>query len=126
MAPSEETNIFLLEAYENLDQVEQDLVLLEKDSGNKELLNRLFRAIHTIKGNSGFFAYAKLETLCHAGENILDELRNGRMMLNADLTTLLLSMVDAVRAHLQTIESTDLDTYAGSNHALENLRKILK
>ncbi len=125
MAPSEETNIFLLEAYENLDQVEQDLVLLEKDNANKELLNRLFRAIHTIKGNSGFFAYAKLEILCHAGENILDELRNGRMMLNADLTTLLLSMVDAVRAHLQTIESTDLDTFAGSNHVLENLRKIL-
>jgi two-component system chemotaxis sensor kinase CheA len=124
VASSEETNIFLFEAYENLDQVEQDLLLLEKDNSNKELLNRVFRAIHTIKSNSGFFAYHKLEKLCHAGENILDDLRAGRLMLNADLTTLLLSMVDAVRAHLQTIETTELDTFEGSNHVLENLRKI--
>ncbi|MCB0333119.1 MAG: Hpt domain-containing protein, partial [Bdellovibrionales bacterium] len=57
----EEVKIFLVEAYENLDQVEQDLVDLEKAPTDGELINSVFRAIHTIKGNSGFLAFNKLE-----------------------------------------------------------------
>ena len=59
---------FLMESHENLDQLDRDLVALEQQPGSRELLPRIFRTIHTIKGTSGFLAFARLEALTHAGE----------------------------------------------------------
>ena len=101
----EEVRIFLLESYENLDKVEQDLVTLEKDSRNNELLNGIFRSIHTIKGNSGFLGYSSLETLCHRGETLLDKMRNAQLTYSAPIATTLLRLVDTVRRHLTFVEA---------------------
>ena len=97
---------FLVESYENLDQLDQDFVALETDPAAKERIAGIFRTIHTIKGTSGFFGFGKLESLTHAGENLLAKLRDGEMTLTADKTSALLAMVDQVRAFLSQIEST--------------------
>jgi len=68
---------FLLESHENLDQIDRDLVHLEQDPDSRDLISRIFRAIHTIKGTSGFLAFSRLETLAHAGESLLSKLRDG-------------------------------------------------
>ena len=52
---------FLVESYENLDQLDRDLVALEQQPGSRELLSSIFRTIHTIKGTSGFLAFNRLE-----------------------------------------------------------------
>ncbi len=62
---------FLMESHENLDQIDRDLVALEQEPGSRDLISRIFRAIHTIKGTSGFLAFSRLETLAHAGESLL-------------------------------------------------------
>src|SRR6266851_3079052 len=98
---------FLVESYENLDQLDRDLVVLEKDSTDRQGLASIFRTIHTIKGNCGFLAFAKLGAVTHAGENLLGRLRDGRLRLNAEITTALLALVDAVREMLACIEGTD-------------------
>ena len=67
---------FLVESYENLDQLDQDLVALEGAPDSRELLSSVFRTIHTIKGTSGFLAFGLLERVAHAGENLLVELRD--------------------------------------------------
>ena len=54
---------FLAESAENLDQLDQDFVVLEKDPGNREVFSRIFRTIHTIKGTCGFLAFGKLEAV---------------------------------------------------------------
>ena len=103
---------FLVESYENLDRLDQDLVRLEDDPKQHGTLASVFRTIHTIKGTCGFLGYTKLEGVTHVGENLLSRLRDGSLELDSRKMSGLLNMVDAVREMLRSIESngTDGDT----------------
>jgi two-component system chemotaxis sensor kinase CheA len=95
---------FLVESHENLDQLDQEFVELEKDPTNKALLANIFRVIHTIKGTCGFLGFTKLESVTHVGENLLSLLRDGELTLDPEITSALLAMVDAVRSIMAHIE----------------------
>jgi two-component system chemotaxis sensor kinase CheA len=97
---------FLDESRENLDRIDIDLVALEKDPEDKSIVARIFRTIHTIKGTCGFLGFTRLEGVTHAGENVLSALRDEEIAPNPEMTTVLLTMVDAVREMLARIEST--------------------
>lgn len=97
---------FLIEASENLDQLDQDLVALEKQPDNPDRLGSIFRTVHTIKGTCGFFGFTKLSTVSHHGEHLLGLLRDGKLRFNKHLASLLLELVDAIRVFLSSIEST--------------------
>jgi two-component system chemotaxis sensor kinase CheA len=107
---------FLVESYENLDELDRALVELEKEPGSRPLLASIFRTIHTIKGTSGFLAFNRLEAVTHVGENVLSKLRDGKLELTPEIATSLLQMVDVVRELLGAIERTgsegDIDTAA--------------
>ena len=109
MSDSEIVKEFLVESYENLDRLDRDLVGLEKNPQDREALGGVFRTIHTIKGTCGFLGFTKLEKVAHVGENLLSRLRDGDLLLNPEITTALLGMVDAVRQMLKEIESTGKD-----------------
>ena len=96
---------FLEESDENLDQLDQDFVALEQEPGDLVRLDSIYRAIHTIKGTSGFFGFSKLGAVTHSAENLLSRLRDGEMTLNETLTSALLKSVDAVREILANIGS---------------------
>ena len=98
---------FLVESHENLDQLDRDLVALEREPDSRELLGSIFRTIHTIKGTSGFLAFGNLESVAHVGENLLARLRDGKMTMTLATTDVLLEMVDAVRELLAAIEADD-------------------
>ncbi len=100
---------FLVESHENLDQLDRDLVELEQSPGSRALLSSIFRAIHTIKGTSGFLAFHRLETLTHVGENLLSRLRDGELTMTEPTAEVLLRMVDTIRALLDLIEQTQTD-----------------
>lgn len=107
MADNEEfISEFLIEASENLDQLDQDLVALEKNPNNSDRLASIFRTIHTIKGTCGFFGFSKLSKLSHHGEHLLGLLRDGKLQFDEQLASLLLELVDAIRIFLTAIEST--------------------
>jgi len=118
---------FLVESSEGLDTLDRNLVALEKAPGDKELMGGIFRAIHTIKGTSGFLGFGRLESVAHVGESLLSDLRDGKQALTPDITSALLRLVDAVRAILGDIETTATD---GENDFLElvdlltRLRKV--
>jgi two-component system, chemotaxis family, sensor kinase CheA len=95
---------FLLESHENLDQIDRDLVDLEQEPNSRDLISRIFRAIHTIKGTSGFLAFSRLEKLAHAGESLLSKLRDGVQPVTPATITTLLSTIDGVRSLLAAIE----------------------
>jgi len=95
---------FLAESYEGLEQVDQDLVVLESVPGNREVLDRVFRTIHTIKGTCSFLDFPKLEWLSHAGENLLSRLRDGSLRANKENIEALLELADAQREILASIE----------------------
>ncbi len=100
---------FIVESTENLDQLDRDLISLEKNPTSKELLGSIFRAVHTVKGTTGFLGFSKLEQVAHAGESLLSRLREGVLVLSPSIISGLLAMVDAVRTMLATIEKTGSD-----------------
>src|ERR1700687_248889 len=103
---------FLAESSENLDTLDRELVLLEKDPKNKNILGSVFRSIHTIKGTCGFLGFTKLEKVAHSGENLLSNLRDGKLTLTTEIASGLMSMVDAVRRMLSEIQDTGHDVEA--------------
>src|SRR5262245_13805919 len=100
---------FLVESHENLDQLDTDLVDLEKSPDPKEALGRIFRTLHTIKGSCTFLGFPRLEGVAHAGENLLGKLRDGSLALGPAVTAALLRMVDTIRAILKAVEATGTD-----------------
>ncbi len=98
---------FLVESAEGLDQFDQDMVKLEQAPDSADLIASVFRTIHTIKGTSGFLGFSQLESVTHVGENLLSLLRDDKLSLNAQITTALLRMGDAVRRILAFIEAGD-------------------
>lgn len=117
---------FLAESYENLDRLDRELVGLEKNPQDHNALGSVFRTIHTIKGTCGFLGFNKLEKVAHAGENLLTLLREGQLTLNPEITTALLSMVDAIRQMLMEIQAKGDDgeeKYVELMDALTRLHK---
>ncbi len=113
---------FLAESFENLDQLDQDLVSLEKHPDDLEVFGRIFRTIHTIKGTCGFLAFQKLEAVAHAGESLLARLRDGTLSLRPEITTDLLVMIDAVRTILTTIDRTGGEGDSGYTDLIARLQ----
>ena len=86
----------------------------------------MFRTIHTIKGTSGFLAFHHLEQITHVGENLLSRLRDGRILLNGERTSALLSLVDAVRGLLAEIERTGAEGEADHSALVARLAAVLE
>ncbi|MGH9600440.1 MAG: Hpt domain-containing protein, partial [Terracidiphilus sp.] len=98
------TREFLIESQEGLDRMERRLTELEARPQDPELLADIFRSVHTIKGTTGFLGFKRLETLAHAGENLLGLLRDGKLTASRPIVTGLLELLDGLRAILRSIE----------------------
>ncbi len=108
---------FLIESHAGLDQMERCLTELEERPADTELLANIFRSVHTIKGTTGFLGYARLESLSHAGENLLGLLRDGKLVANAEIISALLDLLDGLRTILASIETEDHEG-TGSDEAM--------
>jgi len=101
--------IFILESREHLATIETDLLAIE-DAGadiDEELVNKVFRAAHSIKGASGFFGLVKIKELAHKAENLLDMIRSRKIVPNAEVTNLLLAAFDKLREMINDIEKSE-------------------
>jgi two-component system chemotaxis sensor kinase CheA len=116
---------FLVESHENLDQLDRDLVALEREPDSRDLLGSIFRTIHTIKGTSGFLAFGNLEAVTHVGENLLARLRDGKMSMTPHTTDMLLAMVDIVRELLAAIEADGTEGRVDVTAVVERISSIL-
>jgi two-component system chemotaxis sensor kinase CheA len=103
---SELTKEFIAESREGLDRMEQCLTELETRPGDKELVAEIFRAVHTIKGTTGFLGFGRLEKLAHAGESLLGALRDGKVAVTSNLVSGLLELMDGLKKILRLIEGT--------------------
>ena len=121
---------FLLETYENLAQLDLDLVTLEKEPSEREalgergILGRIFRTFHTIKGTAGFLNLIKLQAVSHAAENLLSRLRAGELAFNPEIATALLGAVDVIKKILSALEATQHEgdgDYSAIVHILDQL-----
>ncbi|MGH9327447.1 MAG: chemotaxis protein CheA [Terriglobia bacterium] len=115
---------FFIESTEKLDQLDRDLLALEKGSASRETLDNIFRSVHTIKGNAGFFGFTKLELIAHSGENLLSRLRSGKLSFKPEIVSGLLAMVDAVREILATAQSTGREGDQDHQQLIETLQRL--
>ena len=116
---------FLVESQENLDQLDRDLIAIEKNPAGRDALDSIFRTFHTIKGTCGFFDFPRLEAVAHAAESLLSDLREGRLRWASSMAAVLLDVVDVVRQHLDSIaqRNSELDhDHAPIIATLEDLR----
>jgi two-component system chemotaxis sensor kinase CheA len=98
---------FLVEARDLMDEAVPGLLQMERGEGGADVVNTVFRAIHTLKGTSGLFEIAPLTTMVHAGEDLLDSLRAGRLTVTSRMVDLLLAMIDQVRIWIDELEQTE-------------------
>ncbi len=95
---------FIIETNEILEQLDHDLVVLENNSEDDDLLNKIFRAFHTIKGTAGFLGLEKLTSVTHKGEDILNKLRKGEAKLSSKLMDVILVAYDKIKELIVIIE----------------------
>jgi two-component system chemotaxis sensor kinase CheA len=117
---------FIQEGTEKIDLVEHHLLQLEKTPNSRELLNEVFRALHSIKGATGFLGFTKLSGLTHAGETLLARLRDGKLTVTPEITSALLDVVDAVRRALSEIEATGQEGKASYTSLMDTLVRFEK
>lgn len=108
---------FLIEAFEMIEQLDQDLVELEQRPEDLDLLNRIFRVAHTIKGSSSFLNFDVLTKLTHHMEDVLNKARHGDLKITPEIMDVVLASIDQMKALLYSIRDTGSDATSGINIA---------
>ncbi|TXJ37056.1 chemotaxis protein CheA [Brachyspira aalborgi] len=96
-------SIFLSEANEIVEGLENDLVLLEDNKSDEDLLNKIFRSAHTLKSSAGTVGFTTMSELNHVAENLLEKVRSGKLDVTPTMITVLLEFLDTVKIMLQNI-----------------------
>lgn len=101
--------IFLDESRENIDLLDQEIINLETDPENKELMDEIFRAFHTLKGNAGIVGMKKFEKFAHIAEEVLTDIRDGNRKIDSDIITFMLDSLDRLKVLHRTMVETGSD-----------------
>ncbi|MCK4737822.1 MAG: response regulator [Sulfurimonas sp.] len=115
---------FLVESFELIEQLDQDLVELENTPEDLELLNGIFRVAHTVKGASSFLNFDVLTHLTHHMEDVLNKARHGELLITPDVMDVVLESIDLMKALLNTIRDTSADAGIDVSECVVKLDKV--
>ena len=115
---------FLTETGESIDVVDVELVKLEQDPNNKEVLDNIFRLVHTIKGTCGFLGLPRLESVAHASENVLGKFRDGELQVTEHAVTVILESLDRIKEILAGLEETEEEPVGDDSELIGRLDAI--
>lgn len=104
---------FLVEAFELVEQIDHDLVELEANPEDLELLNRIFRVAHTVKGSSSFLNFDVLTKLTHHMEDVLNKARHNELKITPEVMDVVLESIDMMKTLLNSIRDNGNDTAIG-------------
>lgn len=116
---------FLIETNELLDNISQDLMILENEPNDLDLLNRIFRSFHTIKGTSSFMGFDPIAKITHHAEDILNKLRKEELFVNQPIIDILLEVYDWIVSLLERIQNGESDPVVDFSETIKNI-EILK
>ncbi|MCL6471356.1 MAG: chemotaxis protein CheA [Firmicutes bacterium] len=120
-ASPEDIKLFIQEAEELIQQLDEDVLRLEKEGQNPELIQEIFRAAHTLKGSSGMLGHERMAELTHAMETLFDKLRKGELTVTTELIDLFLDCLDALKTlkdECITLKASDIDVKTLSGQIL--------
>src|ERR1700730_15273642 len=116
---------FLTETGESLDTVDNQLVRFEQEPNNANILDNIFRLVHTIKGTCGFLGLPRLEALAHAGETLMGKFRDG-MPVKAEAVTLILGSIDRIKEILAGLEATETEPEGNDQDLIVQLHQMVE
>ncbi|MBA3614014.1 MAG: chemotaxis protein CheA, partial [Nitrospirales bacterium] len=114
-------NDFLAESSEMLEALDQHFVKLETEPSNTELLNEIFRCMHSMKGSAGFLGFTHLVEVAHQAESLLNKLRQGEMLVSPFIIDIILEAVDAVKMLQSDIRETGEDSHVETQGIVNKL-----
>ncbi len=114
---------FLQEAKDLLQSVEQSFLELERDPGNQELINSIFRFAHSLKGTSRAVGFGQIAELTHSAENLLIEIKNGKIQVNQAIVSILLAFNDKVSEMIEGLDD-NLEAVFNINELVFELERI--
>jgi two-component system chemotaxis sensor kinase CheA len=115
---------FLTETNEAIDNLDVEIVRLEQDPNDPDLLSGIFRLVHTIKGTCGFLGLPRLESVAHAGENILVKFRDGELSVTPEAVTLILESLDAIKSLLAALAKTETEPEGDDSDLIARLNTM--
>ncbi|MBZ4686912.1 MAG: CheA signal transduction histidine kinase [Clostridiales bacterium] len=122
---SQYLNIFLDEADEQIQILDEAIVNLENDKKNSDLLNDIFRAAHTLKGSSASMGFEKMASVTHDLENVLDKLRQGEVEVTPEIIDLLLECLDIIKVLKEEIASEGKEGKTETEQLISKLKVVL-
>ena len=118
MDVSQYLEIFIDESAEHLQTLSDCIMELEKEPDNKDVINEIFRAAHSLKGMAGTMGYKRMQRLTHDMENVFQEIRSGNMKVQPELIDVLFRGLDALEAYLaEILESGNEGTEENERYA---------
>lgn len=126
MDVSQYLEIFIDETKEHLQNLNEQLLILEKEPDNVNTINEIFRAAHSLKGMAGTMGYKRMQRLTHDMENVFSEIRNGKMSVGANLVDVLFQGLDALESYLSNIQETADEGKEDNEPIILQLNKILQ
>lgn len=115
---------FLTETNESLQELDTDLITLEQNPNDKNLISKIFRLMHTIKGTCGFLGLPRLETVAHRAENVMGRFRDGNLEVTPTYVSLILESLDRVRFLLGHIEANGTEPEGSDAELIEKLDSV--
>jgi two-component system chemotaxis sensor kinase CheA len=112
---------FLTETSENLAVLDLELVKLEQNPNDAGLLGNIFRLVHTVKGTCGFLGLPRLESVAHAGENVLGKVRDGEIEVTPEAVSLILECLDRIRGVMADLEATGSEPQGDDSDLIKRL-----
>ena len=119
-------NEFLIETSESLSKLDLELVELEQNPENPEILNSIFRTMHTIKGTCGFVGLPRLEKLAHASESVLVKVRDKLLTIDEKIISVILESIDGVKNIVTKLSETGGEPDGNDDGVIEKLHQVLE
>lgn len=125
MDVSQYLEIFIDETKEHLQNLNEQLLILEREPDNQDVINEIFRAAHSLKGMAGTMGYKRMQKLTHDMENVFSEIRSGKMTVQAKLVDVLFRGLDALENYLDVIQESGDEGTEDNNDIIKDLNDIL-
>ncbi len=125
MDVSQYLDIFIDETKEHIQNLNDHLLILEKEPDNEDTINEIFRAAHSLKGMAGTMGFTRMQRLTHDMENVFSEIRSGNMTVQSNLVDILFRGLDALEGYLSTIQQTSSEGTEDNEDIINDLNDVL-
>ena len=126
MDVSQYLEIFIDETNEHIQSLSDNIMALEQEPDNKDVVNEIFRAAHSLKGMAGTMGFKRMQHMTHDMENVFQEVRNDTIKVDSDMIDLLFQCLDAIEGYLENIKETSDEGTNDNEAIIQKLNGFLK